>query len=211
MKYFALIDDLFTFNYLMTEEVLNDLPTEMLDNVEDVIVSSIITSELDPAMESHLRNERNVKLYFNIIRRLDKNSALVIEDVNDIFTLIDKTNKQKPEIDILITNVLLGSRLVDHPDYTQTGLPIDIPNGWPYNIGKIGNIQIVVDPYIKYDDTNMLLYSKKDIRVAAYIKSADVEYQGLEQTRLVSTICAYISNKIPVDIIEVKVPTESLI
>ena len=210
MKYFALIDELFDFNYLMTEEVLQDLPKDMLDNMEEAVVSSTITSELDPAMEQHLRGERNIKLYFNILRRLEKNESLVIEDVNDIFTLINKTNKQKPEIDTLITNSLLASRLVDHPDYIQGKYSIDIP-GSPYPIGTIGNIKIVVDPYMKWEDTNMIFFSKKDIKVAAYIKSANVEYQGLQSTKLVSTICAYILNKIPVDIVEVKVQSNTLI
>jgi len=213
MKYFALIDELFDFNYLMTEEVLQDLPKDMLDNMEEAVVSSTITSELDPAMEQHLRGERNIKLYFNILRRLEKNESLVIEDVNDIFTLINKTNKQKPEIDTLITNTLLASRLVDHPDYIQgksTTESFGI-SGSPYPIGTIGNIKIVVDPYMKWEDTNMIFFSKKDIKVAAYIKSANVEYQGLQSTKLVSTICAYILNKIPVDIVEVKVQSNTLI
>ena len=210
MKYFALIDELFDFNYLMTEEVLREMPTDMLKKKKKTLVLSNFTSELDPDMEGHIRTDRNIKLYLDIIRRLEKNTPLLVENSNDIFSIIDKTNKENPEIDTLITNTLLASRLVEHRDYVQGNYPMDIP-GSPYPIGNIGNLKIVVDPYLKWEDTTMTMFSRKDIKVAAYVESANVEYQGLESTKLVSTICAYLSNKIPVDIIEVKIPVNELI
>jgi len=104
MKYFALIDELFDFNYLMTEDVLRELPTDMLNNMQQTLVYSNINSELDPDTEGNVRVDRNIKLYFDIIKRLEKNNPLILEDAGDIFNLIDKTNKEKPEIDTLITN-----------------------------------------------------------------------------------------------------------
>lgn len=211
MKYFSLIDELFDFSYLMTEEVLQDLPAEMLSNVEDVITNTTITSELDPTMEAPIREDRNIKLYFNIIRRLSNNIHAAIENVKDISTFIDKVIEQNPKTDTLITNTLLANRLLDHPEFTSSKYTSDFISGCPYPVGTIKNIKIVVDPYMKYEDTNMTFFSKKDVRVAVYIKSANVEYQGLQSTKLVSTITTYLSNKVPVDKVEVKVPTEELI
>jgi hypothetical protein len=212
MKYFALIDELFDFKYVLTEEVLNDLPKALLENNKDVSVYTTITSELDPESESRLRNDRNTALYHEVIRSVTKSEPLTIEDVNDIWTIVDKVNEQKREIDTVITNSAVGTRLVDHPKYEVAPQQKDsLISGSPYYVGHIGNVRIIIDPYMAWKDTRMFFYSKKNIQVAVYIKSMEVKAEAAFAPSAKTVLSAYIYNEKPIDVIDIKVPVEEII
>lgn len=209
MKYFSIIDELFDFSYLMTEDVLRDLPTAMLNSEEDTIAITSISSELDPSMELPVRTDRNLRLYISLINRLSSSAINTDIDSDSKLEFIDTIIKNN-NIDTLITNPLLATIIIDHKDFKNVAHSNDF-SGLPYPIGTIGKIRIIIDPFMEFDDTTMILYSKKDIRVAAYIKSADVEYQGLSTTKLVSTITSYLLSNTPIQRVKVKLPNKELI
>lgn len=81
----------------------------------------------------------------------------------------------------LVTNGNLASVLQDMAGYTLNpqGMPLNIVNGQKYPMGTIGNIQIIVDPYMRWDDTRILFDPGKALRLQKLKKISGMEYSDV--------------------------------
>lgn len=168
MRYFSTLDDLFNFKYLLTEDDLSALSPEMLANGVDIEVTSNIGSELEIGAELRLRADRITGICRNIIAGILYKAEKVEEPI-DLLKYINNC-----EYDTAIVGPNLATILIDDINFLSKKINDDDIPGTPFIIGKIGKVNIILDPILQYDDDRVIVYNKTELSVSAYIKDFKV-------------------------------------
>lgn len=120
-----------------------------------------------------------------------KKQCVITEDMNRDKTLrmiiskiLSACNKiavqgRRGSGNVVVTNCQLSVILQDSPAFMikqVTDSTINIHNGMPYPIGTIQSITIFVDPYMRWDDTSVLVFKKPQ----EYEPSIYMPYMGAQ-------------------------------
>lgn len=94
-----------------------------------------------------------------------KNSSHILHNL--INTILYESNELAKDTHIgpathIIVNCKIGAALQDAENFIPSSDKIINTNGLPYLIGKLSNINIIIDPDMRWDDDSILLYRKND-------------------------------------------------
>ena len=209
MKYFALLDDLFTFKYLLTEDSLSTLSETMLQSKRELIVNVPISNSTEE-LDSIARIERNNRIYFDIIRRALSDSSGSLDNKDSVANFIE--NNLNSEYDTIITNTAVAAFLVDNFNFWPTEpSESSTMGGTPYIAGNIGKLRLVVDPFMGWNDTRMFMYNKSKVNVAAYFESVTIKAENTMAPISETKLMVYSEELSPIANFKVNIPTSELI
>lgn len=82
------------------------------------------------------------------------------EEINDLFQFLEDKEEKKDLRRYIITGIKIGAMIQDYPGFVSAPLePLNHP-GSPYLIGRIGESEIYVDPYLEYSDNRLGMFSE---------------------------------------------------
>jgi hypothetical protein len=82
------------------------------------------------------------------------------EEINDLFQFLEDREEKKDLRRYIITGIKIGAMIQDYPGFVSAPLESLNHPGSPYLIGIIGESEIYVDPYLKYSDNRLGMFSE---------------------------------------------------
>jgi len=113
---------------------------------------------LENRNENRVGYERGDKSYKISIEKINQNNNMnnIQEKINQIYDLIIILEEKE-----LVCNVALATILQDHKEYKLRPLNFNMPTykiekkGDTYPLGRVGDKDVNVDPFLRYDDTRL--------------------------------------------------------
>jgi len=92
-----------------------------------------------------------------ITKKLAEQPPFIIDTVDDYKNILKYCSTRK----YIITNAAIGSALQDTLEYVSVEIKtINNASGLMYNVGKLKDAEIYVDPYMRWDDTRIYVFDE---------------------------------------------------
>lgn len=128
------------------------------DSVKDVDYQLLISQKLSKEICDKLLSLDDNKTIFDVDELVKNKTALTTYDVEkllkeEIIKLSEIINGEK----FIITNFLLASVIQNMVGYSNNPLDNRFTNGQLYNIGKLNDIQLYCNPYMKMENATIFI------------------------------------------------------
>jgi hypothetical protein len=176
VKSINFIDDSIKLN---TTPHLNPLISK-IDVVEYILgqILSEISLSIFRNFNKKIISDNNIDYIF-----IPPNMYKLESEKNEIFIRELTFKCRRSGIKNIITSAMIAAEISDSYSYNSSPQNKNITNGSVYKIGSLGNIDLWVDPYMKYDDNRILGWDD----VTCYVSPGDV-FEMVEPTQFQTSI-----------------------